>query len=165
MFDLVTEPRKHPKRFPEKTLQFSDEDCSEGCYCRRDLNDIQIQVDDDFISLNIEDYDSLNQIEVTRMSVDKHAQRKKRRKRKKHRKKNNNNRLRVASMAVQMKMNDHLKDLDEDELSKRARLTIILTACLLLFMCLLLVGITLRMAPLIDDMGKTSCRKFNKILD
>lgn len=40
-------------------------------------------------------------------------------------------------------------------MSQRARWTIIATACLLLLMCLLLVGITLRMAPLIDDMGKS----------
>lgn len=44
--------------------------------------------------------------------------------------------------------------IDPDDLSQRARWTIIATACLLLVMCLLLVGVTLRMAPLIDDMGK-----------
>jgi hypothetical protein len=43
---------------------------------------------------------------------------------------------------------------DPDELPKRARWTIVATACLLLFMCFLLVGITLRMAPIIDEMGK-----------
>lgn len=43
-------------------------------------------------------------------------------------------------------------DPDSDELPQRAKFTIIATACLLLIMCLLLVGITLRMAPLIDDM-------------
>ncbi|KAF9806816.1 hypothetical protein SFRURICE_015909, partial [Spodoptera frugiperda] len=43
--------------------------------------------------------------------------------------------------------------LDPDELPRRARYTIMVTACLLLFLCLLLVGVTLRMAPLIDDMG------------
>lgn len=44
--------------------------------------------------------------------------------------------------------------LDPDELPRRARYTIMVTACLLLFLCLLLVGVTLRMAPLIDDMGE-----------
>ncbi|CAH0407325.1 unnamed protein product [Chilo suppressalis] len=44
--------------------------------------------------------------------------------------------------------------LDPDELPRRARYTIMVTACLLLFLCLLLVGVTLRMAPLIDDMDK-----------
>ncbi|CRL03675.1 CLUMA_CG016345, isoform A [Clunio marinus] len=45
-------------------------------------------------------------------------------------------------------------DPDSDELPQRAKFTIIATACLLLIMCLLLVGITLRMAPIIDDMGR-----------
>jgi hypothetical protein len=45
-------------------------------------------------------------------------------------------------------------DPDSDELPQRAKFTIVATACLLLIMCLLLVGVTLRMAPLIDDMGK-----------
>lgn len=44
--------------------------------------------------------------------------------------------------------------IDPDDLPQRARWTIIATACLLLIMCLLLVGVTLRMAPLIDEMGK-----------
>ncbi|XP_065333375.1 uncharacterized protein LOC135935177 [Cloeon dipterum] len=41
---------------------------------------------------------------------------------------------------------------DPDELSKRARWTIVATACMLFFMCFLLVGITLRMTPIIDEM-------------
>uniref|UniRef100_A0A1B0CZQ0 Uncharacterized protein n=1 Tax=Phlebotomus papatasi TaxID=29031 RepID=A0A1B0CZQ0_PHLPP len=45
-----------------------------------------------------------------------------------------------------------VKVIDPDDLPKRARWTIIATACLLLVMCLLLVGVTLRMAPIIDDM-------------
>lgn len=45
-------------------------------------------------------------------------------------------------------------DPDSDELPQRAKFTIIATACLLLIMCLLLVGVTLRMAPFIDDMGE-----------
>lgn len=45
---------------------------------------------------------------------------------------------------------------DPEELPPRARWTIVATACLLLAMSLLLVGVTLRMAPIIDDMGKWS---------
>lgn len=45
-----------------------------------------------------------------------------------------------------------VKVIDPDDLPKRARWTIIATAFLLLIMCLFLVGITLRMAPIIDDM-------------
>lgn len=44
---------------------------------------------------------------------------------------------------------------DPEELPPRARWTIVATACLLLAMSLLLVGVTLRMAPIIDDMGKS----------
>lgn len=43
---------------------------------------------------------------------------------------------------------------DPDELPPRARMTIVATACLLLAMSLLLVGITLRMGPIIDEMGE-----------
>ena len=44
---------------------------------------------------------------------------------------------------------------DPEELPPRARWTIVATACLLLAMSLLLVGVTLRMAPIIDDMGES----------
>lgn len=50
---------------------------------------------------------------------------------------------------------------DPEELPPRARWTIVATACLLLAMSLLLVGVTLRMAPIIDDMGKS--KKYNWI--
>ncbi|XP_063216769.1 uncharacterized protein LOC134527764 [Bacillus rossius redtenbacheri] len=43
--------------------------------------------------------------------------------------------------------------MDPEDLPKRARWTIIATACLLLLMSVLLVGVTLRMAPIIDEMG------------
>lgn len=45
---------------------------------------------------------------------------------------------------------------DPEELPPRARWTIVATACLLLAMSLLLVGVTLRMAPIIDDMGRST---------
>ncbi|CAB0043574.1 unnamed protein product [Trichogramma brassicae] len=44
---------------------------------------------------------------------------------------------------------------DPDDLPPRARWTIVATACLLLVMSLLLVGVTLRMAPIIDEMVDT----------
>ena len=40
------------------------------------------------------------------------------------------------------------------QLSRRARIIIVVTTLLLLFMCFFLVGVTLRLAPLIDEMGK-----------
>ncbi|EEZ97374.2 hypothetical protein TcasGA2_TC011199 [Tribolium castaneum] len=146
-----------PRPKAGRSLQFSDEDGNENfgflhrdqppgarCYCRNNPNEIQIHVDDDFISLNIDDYENLDPEEVAAIRTVKRAQRKKRRRRKHHRKQ-----MKMTAVAVQV--ND-FKDLDDDELSQRARMTIVLTAFLLLFMCLLLVGITLRMAPLIDDM-------------
>lgn len=45
--------------------------------------------------------------------------------------------------------------LEPEDLPKRARWTIIATACLLLLMSVLLVGVTLRMAPVIDEMGES----------
>ncbi|RZF33830.1 hypothetical protein LSTR_LSTR008953 [Laodelphax striatellus] len=45
-----------------------------------------------------------------------------------------------------------VKVVDPDDLPKRAKWTIIITAGFLLFTCMLLVGITLRMAPIIDQM-------------
>ncbi|KAK9503546.1 hypothetical protein O3M35_010080 [Rhynocoris fuscipes] len=44
------------------------------------------------------------------------------------------------------------KVVDPEDLPKRARWTIIITAGFLLLTCMLLVGITLRMAPIIDQM-------------
>lgn len=46
-----------------------------------------------------------------------------------------------------------VKMVDPEDLPKRARWTIIITAGFLLLTCMLLVGITLRMAPIIDQMG------------
>lgn len=43
-----------------------------------------------------------------------------------------------------------------DDLPQRARWTIIITAGLLLVTCMLLVGVTLRMAPVIDELGEHS---------
>jgi len=43
--------------------------------------------------------------------------------------------------------------LHPDDLPQRARWTIIITAGLLLITCMLLVGVTLRMAPVIDELG------------
>lgn len=42
---------------------------------------------------------------------------------------------------------------DPDEMPERAKCTIMVTSLLLLTMCLILVGVTLRMTPLIDDIG------------
>ncbi|KAL7307477.1 hypothetical protein TKK_0000656 [Trichogramma kaykai] len=52
---------------------------------------------------------------------------------------------------------------DPDDLPPRARWTIVATACLLLVMSLLLVGVTLRMAPIIDEMGESILTKKSMI--
>lgn len=44
--------------------------------------------------------------------------------------------------------------IDPEDLPKRAKWTIIITSGLLILTCMFLVGITLRMAPVIDQMGK-----------
>ncbi|CAO1359808.1 unnamed protein product [Diamesa serratosioi] len=81
----------------------------------------------------------------------------KKRKHKHHHQHNQNckrNRHKNRKILVHNLDDKSVKVIDPDDLPQRARWTIIATACLLLIMCLLLVGITLRMAPLIDDMGE-----------
>lgn len=99
------------------------------------------QSDKDYISLKIDDLEEDDESEVLRR-----MRRKRRRRRKKKLK-------RLAISTVPVVLDDRIKVIDPDELPQRARWTIVATACLLLFMCLLLVGVTLRMAPIIDDMG------------
>jgi hypothetical protein len=118
--------------------------------------------DTDYVTLNIEravdgedDEDEgrehhlnglgdVEDIEFSRASLQE-VQRK--RKRKKRRKKQGDGEGRGRRVAG--------AGLDADDLPKRARWTIIATACLLLLMSVLLVGVTLRMAPIIDEMGKS----------
>lgn len=76
-----------------------------------------------------------------------------RRTRRKRRRRKRRMKRHLAIAAMPVIVDDRMKVIDPDELPQRARWTIVATACLLLFMCLLLVGVTLRMAPIIDDMG------------
>ncbi|XP_028025984.1 uncharacterized protein LOC114239792 isoform X2 [Bombyx mandarina] len=85
-------------------------------------------------------------------TLDLERRRRRRRRRTQHqhtRKPKKHRTLLVSAIDEQAKV---IHVLDPDELPRRARYTIMVTACLLLFLCLLLVGVTLRMAPLIDDM-------------
>lgn len=86
---------------------------------------------------------------------DEYEARRRRRKRRKRRRKRRKLRAMAAVAIV-----EEVRAIDPDELPPKARWTIIATAGLLLFMCLMLVGVTLRMAPLIDDMGKSFILKF-----
>ncbi|CAL7937430.1 unnamed protein product [Xylocopa violacea] len=96
--------------------------------------------DDDYVALNVAD--ELEEEEILSGTEKIEAPREKyhrpRRKRKRKRKANN------AGPQEEL--------VDPEELPPRARWTIVATACLLLTMSLLLVGVTLRMAPIIDDM-------------
>lgn len=99
--------------------------------------------DDDYVALNVAD--ELEEEEILSGTEKIEAPREKyhrpRRKRKRKRRKINNT-------GPQEEL------VDPEELPPRARWTIVATACLLLTMSLLLVGVTLRMAPIIDDMGE-----------
>lgn len=100
--------------------------------------------DDDYVALNIAD--ELEEEEETLSGPEKVDEpqggyHRPRRKRKRKRRK-------LDSVAPEEEL------VDPDELPPRARWTIVATACLLLAMSLLLVGVTLRMAPIIDDMGE-----------
>ncbi|BES97922.1 Hypothetical protein NTJ_10736 [Nesidiocoris tenuis] len=68
--------------------------------------------------------------------------------RRKKRKKRRN----VGPMLQRPPILEKPKVVDPEDLPKRARWTIIITAGFLLLTCMLLVGITLRMAPIIDQM-------------
>lgn len=102
--------------------------------------------DEDYISLKIDEYDDVEEDAILAEEAIKRAKRKRKRRKKRRA------RRKIAMTSIPIE--EHVKVIDPDELPQRARWTIVATACLLLFMCLLLVGVTLRMAPIIDDMGK-----------
>lgn len=88
------------------------------------------------------DEDSLNCLEMSMMDSQRERYHRPRRKRKRKRR-----RVEDVTEVPDVVLVDH------DELPPRARWTIVATACILFAMSLLLVGVTLRMAPIIDDMG------------
>ncbi|XP_043482785.1 lateral signaling target protein 2 homolog isoform X2 [Leptopilina heterotoma] len=113
--------------------------------CYTSQNEAQLKLDydedDDFLALNLEDELDDNETLSNPEKVNKpmeqfHRPRKKRKRRRRQKK--------IEPEIV--------IETDPDELPPRARMTIVATACLLLAMSLLLVGITLRMGPIIDEM-------------
>ncbi|KAI8128911.1 hypothetical protein CVS40_1958 [Lucilia cuprina] len=102
--------------------------------------DVQLQIESD-------KNDDLEKIVPSDSTKRKHHKHRHHRHKKRHRHKK-------PKILVQDLETQEVKVIDPDDLPERARWTIIATACLLLLMCLMLVGITLRMAPIIDDMGK-----------
>ncbi|XP_049292957.1 uncharacterized protein LOC125768827 isoform X2 [Anopheles funestus] len=112
---------------------------------------LQFPYDDDFM------YDVSLQIESERHGeldsiVPEHRRKHKHRHHHHHHRHCKKKRHKKRKILVHDLDDQSVKVIDPDDLPQRARWTIIATACLLLIMCLLLVGITLRMAPIIDDM-------------
>ncbi|XP_065169530.1 uncharacterized protein [Atheta coriaria] len=133
-------------------LQYDPAAGGSCCCADHSQTDLRIPVscDDDYVSLKIDDCDDIIYDEE-----DEYEARRRRRKRRKRRRKRRKLRAMAAVAIV-----EEVRAIDPDELPPKARWTIIATAGLLLFMCLMLVGVTLRMAPLIDDM----VRKENEAL-
>lgn len=105
-----------------------------------------MQYDDDYVSINMEDFENVEEDAIIAHDAWRRARRKRRRRRRR--------RKRRHQQPLVMPV-EKVKVVDPDDLPQRARWTIVATACLLLLMCLLLVGVTLRMAPIIDDMGES----------
>ncbi|XP_059615602.1 uncharacterized protein LOC132261085 [Phlebotomus argentipes] len=134
-------------RLSDPVLVYPSTSGLQHCILSRPPNQpIDLPYDEDFI------YDVSLQIDPER-SGDVEAvipgQRRHKHKHHKHCKKKRHKRRKILVHDIDEQI---VKVIDPDDLPKRARWTIIATACLLLVMCLLLVGVTLRMAPIIDDM-------------
>ncbi|KAL6434050.1 hypothetical protein ACFW04_005896 [Cataglyphis niger] len=113
-----------------------------ACYFSQSAAQLKIHYDDDdYVALNVAD--ELEEVEILSgpEKVDEPQGRYHRPRRKRKRK-----RRKIDSVGPDEEL------VDPEELPPRARWTIVATACLLLAMSLLLVGVTLRMAPIIDEM-------------
>ncbi|XP_065368171.1 mucin-5AC-like isoform X1 [Calliphora vicina] len=110
--------------------------------------DVQLQIESD-------KNDDLEKIVPSDSTKRKHRKHRHHRHKKRHRHKK-------PKILVQDLETQEVKVIDPDDLPQRARWTIIATACLLLLMCLMLVGITLRMAPIIDDMVRQENERLMK---
>ncbi|XP_011873788.1 PREDICTED: uncharacterized protein LOC105565313 [Vollenhovia emeryi] len=117
-----------------------------ACYFSQSAAQLKIHYDDDdYVALNVadelEEEETLSGPEKVDESQGRYHRPRRKRKRK---------RRKIEPV-------DHPDEelVDPEELPPRARWTIVATACLLLAMSLLLVGVTLRMAPIIDDMGES----------
>ncbi|XP_015595994.1 lateral signaling target protein 2 homolog isoform X2 [Cephus cinctus] len=111
-----------------------------ACCFSQSAAQLKIHYDeDDYVALNLDDEfeeeESLPAPEKRGNTVERY-----------HRPRRKRKRRRVEPESVEEELGD------PEELPPRARWTIVATACLLLAMSLLLVGVTLRMAPIIDDM-------------
>ncbi|XP_057662805.1 uncharacterized protein LOC130897881 [Diorhabda carinulata] len=143
----------HAKKCPTNTNR------STNCCCDHELEEHTLRYDEHYISLGV-DPEKPSPLDDILAEEALYRARKKRRKR---RKKLMKKRMAMAQNACYMEegeLNESYKHLTVDESSRRAKWTIVATAFLLLFMCLLLVGLTLRMAPIIDEMVRKENEEF-----
>ncbi|KAB0803000.1 hypothetical protein PPYR_05186 [Photinus pyralis] len=111
----------------------------------------------DYVSLKMEGFEDIgDESSIAYRNYLNKDKRRRHRRRRRRRKKHLASHIEITSLPI----SEEVKEIDPDELPPRARWTIVVTACLLLFMCLLLVGITLRMAPIIDDMVRKENEEF-----
>ncbi|KAF5293844.1 hypothetical protein FQR65_LT10982 [Abscondita terminalis] len=110
----------------------------------------------DYVSLKMDGFEEIEDETVAYRNYINKDKRKRHRRKRRRRKKHLKSHIEITSLPI----SEEVKEIDADELPQRARWTIVITACLLLFMCLLLVGITLRMAPIIDDMVRKENEEF-----
>uniref|UniRef100_A0A1B0CQD9 Uncharacterized protein n=1 Tax=Lutzomyia longipalpis TaxID=7200 RepID=A0A1B0CQD9_LUTLO len=141
---------KRAHRLSDPVLVYPSTSGLQHCILSRPPNQpIDLHYDEDFI------YDVSLQIDPERNGDVEAVIPGQRRHKHKHHKHCKKKRHKTRKILVHDLDEQTVKVIDPDDLPKRARWTIIATACLLLVMCLLLVGVTLRMAPIIDDMGKS----------
>nr|XP_023019077.1 uncharacterized protein LOC111507925 [Leptinotarsa decemlineata] len=127
-----------------------------NCCCNKEISGMHF--DDDYISLKMDGFGDVETDAIISEDALRRARRKKRRRRKRRMKK----RLAMhhAHLDYPVDLHETYKNLTEEEVSRRAKWTIVATAGLLLFMCLLLIGITLRMAPIIDEIVRKENEEF-----
>ncbi|KAL1491468.1 hypothetical protein ABEB36_012064 [Hypothenemus hampei] len=134
--------------YPDSEKCASSNCPSQVCSCQRPLS---MQASEDYVSIKMNGFGDVETDAMIAEEELRRARKKRRRRRKRRLKK----RLALnAHLVDTLTQENEFKSLNDDELPPRAKWTIMATACLLLFMCLLLVGITLRMAPIIDEIGE-----------
>ncbi|KAK5650477.1 hypothetical protein RI129_001506 [Pyrocoelia pectoralis] len=124
--------------------------------CSTEHTQITMPCSADYVSLKMDGFEEIEEETIAYRSYLSKDKRRRHRRRRRRRKKHMRSHIEITSLPI----SEEVKEIDPDELPPRARWTIVVTACLLLFMCLLLVGITLRMAPIIDDMVRKENEEF-----
>ncbi|CAH1107568.1 unnamed protein product [Psylliodes chrysocephalus] len=131
-----------------------------SCCCSQEMEGHILHYDDDYVSLKLNAYG--DNIETDTI-LSEEAIRRARKKRRKRRKKRMKKRMALEQRGFLVEagvLDESFKHITVEDSTKKAKWTIVGTAFLLLFMCLLLVGITLRMAPIIDEMVRKENEEF-----